>query len=232
MSPSDVQILVAATSELVIRARGDRWTHLSLCVLDAVYSINARYGSVVRVCHRYADRVGLADRLLPAADIGQVVGTMREESVAAFVELGRRLGPDRLAGEVLDNRARTSTRGGILKAETAIRYAAILAGAGVQRLGDVAELLANPDVLAEVEGALRAVPGHGRGTRLSYLWMLAGDDQHIKPDRMVLRWISNHLGRDVGVPAACALLSQIADHLGRTPWELDHAIWRRQSGRS
>lgn len=232
MSPSDVQILVAATSELVIRARGDRWTHLSLCVLDAVYSINARYGSVVRVCHRYADHAGLADRLLPAADIGQVVGTRREESVAAFADSGRGVGPDRLAGEVLGNRGRTSTRGGILKADAAIRYAEILAAAGVQRLGDIAGLLANPGVLVEVEGTLRAVPGHGRGARLSYLWMLAGDDQHIKPDRMVLRWMSKHLGRDVGVQAACALLPQIADHLGRTPWELDHAIWRRQSGRS
>ncbi|MGH3921395.1 MAG: hypothetical protein ACRDTT_00695 [Pseudonocardiaceae bacterium] len=70
-------------------------------------------------------------------------------------------------------------------------------------------LLANPDVLAKVEGALRTVPGHGSGARLSYLWMLAGDDQHIKPDRMVLRWLSNHLGRDVGVPEARALMPQV-----------------------
>ena len=138
-------------------------------VLDAVFSINARYGGVVRVCHRYADHAGLTERLLPAADIGQVVGTVREEAVAGFAELGRGLGSARLAGEVLGNRGRTSTRGGILKAEAAIGYAEILADAGVQRLGDVADLLGNPDVLARVEGALRTMPGHGSGARLSYL---------------------------------------------------------------
>jgi hypothetical protein len=95
----------------------------------------------------------------------------------------------------------------------------------------VADLLANPDALATVEEALRTVPGHGNGARLSYLWMLTGDDQNIKPDRMVLRWSSNHLGRAVSVPEARALLPQIANHLGCTPWELDNAIWRRQSGK-
>jgi hypothetical protein len=41
----------------------------------------------------------------------------------------------------LGNRSRTSTRGGILKADAAIRYAEILSDARVQRLGDVAALL-------------------------------------------------------------------------------------------
>jgi hypothetical protein len=54
--------------------------------------------------------------------------------------------------------------------------------------------------------------------------MLGGDDQHIKSDRMVMRWLSNHLRRDVRVPEARALVRQGAHHLGQTPWELDHAI--------
>jgi hypothetical protein len=231
VSPEDVQLLVAATRELQIRPRGNRWAHLSLCVLDAVYSINARYGGVVRVCHRYADHVDLTERLLPAADIARGLGPRQEEDIATFVDLGHRLGPDQLASEVLANRSRTSTRGGTLKADAVIRYAEVLSNAQVRRLGDVTDLLANPDALATVEKALRTVPGHGNGARLSYLWMLTGDDQNIKPDRMVLRWSSNHLGRAVSVSEARALLPQIANHLGCTPWELDNAIWRRQSGK-
>jgi hypothetical protein len=230
VSSEDVQLLVAATRELQIRPRGNRWAHLSLCVLDAVYSINARYGGVVRVCHRYADHVDLTERLLPAADIARGVGAGQEEDIATFVDLGHRLGPDRLANEVLANRGRTSTRGGILKADDAIRYAEILTNAEIRRLDDVSDLLANPIALAAVEKVLRTVPGHGNGARLSYLWMLTGDDQNIKPDRMVLRWLASHLGRAVSVPEARALLPQIANHLGCTPWELDNAIWRRQSG--
>lgn len=231
VSSEDVQVLVAATRELQIRSRGNRWAHLSLCVLDARYSINARYGSVVRVCHRYADHVDLTERLLPATDIARGLGPQHEEDIATFVALGHRLGPDRLANEVLANRGRTSTRGGILKADAALRYAAILTNAQVRRLGDVSNLLANPDALATVEKALRTVPGHGNGARLSYLWMLTGDDENIKPDRMVLRWTSNHLGPAVSVSEARALLPQIANHLSCTPWELDNAIWRRQSGK-
>lgn len=41
----------AAAAELGIQSRGHRWTHLPLCVLDAVFSINARYTGVIRVCH-------------------------------------------------------------------------------------------------------------------------------------------------------------------------------------
>jgi hypothetical protein len=63
----------------------------------------------------------------------------------------------------------------------AIRYAEILSAAGVQHLGDVKVLLANPDVLAKIESALRTVPGHGSGARLSYLWMLTGDDSTSSP---------------------------------------------------
>ncbi|HEV2778257.1 MAG TPA: hypothetical protein VGX25_02550 [Actinophytocola sp.] len=232
MFSGDVQVLVAAASELVITPRRKRWAHLSLCVLDAVFSINARYGGVVRVCHRHAEHAGLTEPLLPVADVDQVVGTGRKEPVIRFVELGHQLGPEHLAGQVLRNRGRTSARGGILKADAAIQYAQILATAAIRRLGDVAALLVSPDTLTEVEAALRTVPGHGRGAHLSYLWMLAGDDQHVKPDRMVLRWLTHHLGRDVDVPEARTLLTQIANHLGHTPWELDHAIWRHQSGRS
>jgi hypothetical protein len=62
--------------------------------------------------------------------------------------------------------------------------------------------------------------------------MLAGDDQHVKPDRMVLHWIGRHLGRQVDVRTARELITATAQRLHHTPWELDHAIWRAESGRS
>ncbi|MEV5721840.1 hypothetical protein AB0L41_49000 [Amycolatopsis mediterranei] len=56
--------------------------------------------------------------------------------------------------------------------------------------------------------------------------MLTGTDEHVKPDRKVLRWLSRHLGHQVDVPAARRLLTGAAAELGRTPWELDHSIWK------
>ena len=134
--------------------------------------------------------------------------------------------------ELLGNRQRTSTRGGILKALAARQYAEILSQNGVNTLKDVSLLLESAIRVEEVETSLARVRGHGSGARLAYLWMLAGDDHHVKPDRMVIGWASHVLGRSVRPIEASALIVGAASELGATPWELDHAIWRRQSGRS
>jgi len=233
-SAGEVAAVRAAAGGLAVVERSElsRWTHLPLCVLDAVFSIGVRYGGTKKVCHRFADYAELPDPVLLSAAADQVIGTAREVPVDVLADLGNHLTPERVAGEVLGNRGRTSTRGGILKADAALRYARILAGAGVHTLGDVAALLHDTDRLPTVEQNLRAVPGNGaHDIRLNYLWMVAGDDQHIKPDRMILRWLAAQLGHPVTTAAATLLVTDVAGQLGHTPWALDHAIWRAQSGR-
>jgi hypothetical protein len=62
--------------------------------------------------------------------------------------------------------------------------------------------------------------------------MLAGSDDVVKPDRMVLRFLARH-----GCPAtpseARGVLALLADDLSEpsrpvTPWMVDHAIWKAQ----
>ncbi|MEV5721841.1 hypothetical protein AB0L41_49005 [Amycolatopsis mediterranei] len=135
-----------------------------------MFSINARYTSTIAVCHRYAKHQGLVSHLVDVADFATVAGTTAEQPVDALAELGRQLGPDRFAADVLQNRGRTSTRGGVLKAEAAVRYAEVLAGSDVHTLDDVTTLLSDLTRLDAVESRLRAVPGNGRhDIRLSYL---------------------------------------------------------------
>ncbi len=199
---------------------------MPVCVLDAVYSINARYTGVTRVCDRYAEHEHLAPHLLPTVEAHTVIGTDAEQPVDALARLGHDLGPARLATQVFKHRGRTSTRGGVLKAEAATRYAEILANAGAHRISDVATLLGDRDRLDAVERDLRTVPGNGANdVRLGYLWMAAGDDQRVKPDRIVVRWLSTHLHRPVDAARARQLLGDTAATVGCTPWELDHAIW-------
>ncbi|MCE5291407.1 MAG: hypothetical protein LLG14_19515 [Nocardiaceae bacterium] len=133
---------------------------------------------------------------------------------------------------VARNRQRTSTRGGILKAEAAIRYAEVLRQAGVVTLGDAQLLLADADRLQSVEDELKSVPGEGHSAvRRGYLWMLVGADNLIKPDRMVLRWLERQ-GHSVNAQEARTLLATIAPAVSAkvdrpvTPWEIDHAIWQ------
>jgi hypothetical protein len=212
-------------------ARVKRWTHLSLCVLDAVFSIGARYSSTTRTVWAYARHRDLPHVFEPAAAVAAGNYAGGEESVADMRDHVAELGAAAFAAQV-GNRQRTSTRGGVLKAQAAHDFAAVLARHRVLRLADVGEVLAAPQRLGSLEAELGQVPGHGSaGLRVSYLWMLAGDDVHIKPDRMVLGWLRGVLGRDVAPAEAAALLTAAAAALGVTPWQVDHAVWNHQRRR-
>jgi hypothetical protein len=227
--------LVGAASKLkIIRRAGlDRWSHLSLCVLDAVFSIGANYRGVVRVCQEYARHAGLSVYVVPHRDLGSVIATGAEQRLDAFVTDVSAVGVEEFAKSVVHHRGRTSTQQGILKADAALRYAEVLLGHGVRGLADVHAMLADPTWLGDVERDMRRVPGNGRfDIRLGYLWMLTGDDHRVKVDRMVVRWLARHLHRSVDPPEASVLIAATAQALGHTPWELDHAIWRAASGRS
>lgn len=190
-----------------------------------MYSINARYGSTARVCHRYASWAEL--QALVAADSP---GAVDEQPLEAFLAHATELGPDRLAAEVLRNQQLTSTRGGIRKAAAAVRYAEILVDERVHTLADMAAAALDEATVHRLEDRLRQVPGHGAGARMDYLWMLAGDDQRVKPDRMVVRWLKATVGRKVQYAEAREALTFAAGRLGVTPWELDHAVWLAQRG--
>lgn len=118
-----------------------------------------------------------------------------------------------------------------MKAEAVLRYAQILASHQVETLDDGMALLSRSKDLQVVDDALANVPGDGQfGVRRGYLWMLIGSDEKIKPDRMVLRWLSR-IGFDVDPLQAETLIldavARVSAELGRnvTAWEIDHAIW-------
>ena len=66
--------------------------------------------------------------------------------------------------------------------------------------------------------------------------MLAGSDELIKPDRMVLRFLEDCLGRPVGADEALSLVAGAVAELkarypAMTPRLLDHKIWEYQRER-
>ncbi|EKT80504.1 hypothetical protein WSS_A22058 [Rhodococcus opacus M213] len=217
--------ITAGVKDLDPQPRQRRWVSLTFCILDAVFSIGARYDTVVvPLVRRAAADFGVAEPSVPH-DV---------EDGPDPVPLGELLGryPNGADLVQVTNRQRTSTRGGILKADAVLRYARILDDHGVRTLQDGRELLTDAVHLGTVETALRQVPGEGTaGVRRGYLWMLVGDEDTVKPDRMVLRWLTAH-GVDGTTPEqARTLLSKVSERissdLGRrvTAWEVDHAIW-------
>jgi hypothetical protein len=218
--------VVAAAGQLKIKARGPRWAHASLCILDAVFSINAHYERhTVPTCHRYATWAGIAAPLSRSAQLP----VLDEQPLQVLLTQFQACGEAHFAARVLQNNQRTwANRRAPLKAEAARGYAEVLISHGVETLADANQLLAELDKLEIVEQDLASVAGHGSGARLAYLWMLLGDDSRIKPDRMVLRWLTAVLHEPVSTTEAVQLLKGAAVHLGCSPWELDHAIWDHQ----
>jgi hypothetical protein len=148
---------------------------LALCVLDAIWSVSARYLITRGVIHRYRtqrrfqgnpDEDGLPELLALYDSVG---------GVDAFID-------------TVGTRNRVSTQpGAVRKGEAVFRAATRLHDLGV----DTAEQfrLADGTPLGEqVRGAWCAVPGQGSGVSWRYLRMLAGLPD-VKPDRMVIRFL-------------------------------------------
>ena len=206
-----------------------RYASLPLCILDAIFSINARWEAVRAAVRRYADHYALP--------LTHESGTLplREDQATAhdLIQQITSLGPDRFASEVMHNRARTSSRGGILKAQAALDFAQVLNDHGIQTLQDMSEHLVD----IGLESDLRRVHGQASGISTRYFYMLAGAHHLIKPDRMVIRYLTRVLERSVGTDEAQDIVSAAAAILesekpGITAQLIDAAIWTHERQRS
>ena len=137
-----------------------------------------------------------------------------------------------MTSDVFVNRQRTSTKSGILKAEAVWKFASALRSHRIEYLQDVGETLPS----AALQRAIGLIPGQGSGISLQYCWMLAGSDELIKPDRMVLRFLEDSLGRPVSTEEALRLVAGAVAELkaqcpAMSPRLLDHKIWEYQRAR-
>ncbi len=227
----DVEVIAAHAERvlpLAIARLGDEYFYqsLPLCVIDAVYSIGVRYSGVQRVVARYCEWSGLRTfrtdrRSLPL--------THEQESIAVFCERAEQIGPAAMADAVFGNRQRTSPRAGVLKAEAVYRFASVLRAHRVHSFQDVPTAADD----ARLESDIRSIAGQGSGISLRYFWMLAGSDEFIKPDRMILRFLHSVLGQPVSPGEAQLLLKGAAQRLQArfpniTPRLLDHEVWKYQ----
>jgi hypothetical protein len=223
--------LAGAVVALNPQPRERRWVSISLCIADAVWSIGANYDKVVvpLVRGRVAAALGVDQPTVPAREpLGEDPLPLAELAGLDHDELTR-----------ITNLQRTSTRGGILKSDAVLRHIRVFRDHHVNTLADAIDLFTDGDRFAAVDAALRSIPGEGRfGIRRNYLWMLIGQGDLIKPDRMVLRWLARHgvtadpaVARDI----IATLVPVVSARLERdvTAWEIDHALWlpgRKKAG--
>lgn len=180
----------------------DGWRDaIELALIDAVLSIQARYGTsadtgvrgaIGRYKKAFPDRAPWNDlRVLAAVDA---------QSLA----------------EVLGNRQST---GGVLKAAAIVDAAARLAASGAVHAVDVDE--------GRHKSAYVGTKGLGPVT-WSYFLMLLGHDG-VKADTLVTRFVAQAVNREVSAEQVAELVTDVARELEVSPTVLDHAIWRHMS---
>lgn len=224
---STFEKLIDAVVALDPRLRERRWVSLNLCIADAVWSIGAHYDNVVvPLVRNVATQFGVEQPTIPMSEpIGIDPLPLGKLSELSVDELTR-----------LTNHQRTSTRGGVLKADAVLRHVDVFLKHDVSTLADAITLMGDEKRFDAVNAELRRIPGEGaHGVRRGYLWMLIGQDDLIKPDRMVLRWFKRH--NVVVDPAGArdlitALVPVVGTRLERTvtAWEIDHALWSAGRG--
>jgi hypothetical protein len=191
---------------------------LVLAVIDSLWSIGVRYTGVRNVIARYRafrSRDGAnADQDTPA-DLADVID--------------RAGGPEAFA-EIVANRQRTSSRGGILKAEAVSFATDVLIDAGIMTPAHLAS--ATPEQLMEIRECWTAIRGQGSGLSWDYFLMLTGRPG-VKADRMVRRFVADALRcgeQDISQADGHKLVTEAAGLLGLSVSQLDFAIWLHQSG--
>ena len=129
------------------------------------------------------------------------------------------------------NLQRTSTKNGILKAEAVLEVLKVLDKHDIQDVNHFRNLDSTKQ--EEVDKEILAVKGQGSGIMLKYLYMLVGNDDVCKPDRMLHRFITNISGRKMlddelqrVMANACEILSK--EYPTLTVRTLDNQIWQYQ----
>jgi hypothetical protein len=206
------------------RPSTEHYQSLPLCVIDAVFSIGVNYAGTAKVVRRFGAHFGM-----PCLGTEAEPPTANQLSTSDFLALYARHGIPYFTDTIYQNRQRTSTTSGILKADAVLRFSEVLHRFQVEYLQDVARVCGQ----SAFETAIMQLPGQSSGVCLRYFYMLTGSDAYIKPDRMILRFIEAATGRwmtvveaHVAVVEAHQLLQPSYAQL--TLRMLDNLIWQYQ----
>jgi hypothetical protein len=204
------------------------YSALPLCVIAAVFSIGVKFKGVQNTIARFCQDVGWPPFRDPTSQLKPDTPTIGD-----FVNLLAHWTSDELAGRVFRNRQRTSSKNGILKAEAVRLFSQALVAEGIETFLDATDNAR----MERAESAVRRIPGQASGVSFAFFWMLAGSDNHVKPDRMIQRFVENALAsKPVSRFEAANLVRETAGCLaainGMTPRQLDYIIWNFESARA
>lgn len=192
--------------------------HLPLCVIDSIFSIGVRYEGVQNTIKRFCNYYKIDS-----------FSNKNELTTTDILELIEQMSMIELTEKVFQNRQRTSTNNGILKSEAVILFLKVLQKFKVEKFGDIEKIITNE----QFENEIKEIPGQKSGISLKYFFMLAGSDDLIKPDRMILRFLENITGEKLNLNNCQLILTAVTERLNNkgfniTAKKLDNLIWSYQ----
>jgi hypothetical protein len=198
------------------------YANLPLCIIDAVYSIGVKYEGTRRTAIRWAK----AQR--PEWPMDRRTSS-HEHTVTDFIGAMSPFTDDQLANDIFENRQRTSTKSGILKALAVREFAIALQKAGINCFADMDDV----PKLEMAEGLVRKNTGQSSGISFDYFSLLAGK-QLVKADRMIVRFVEDaggsavnpNVAKDAVIGAAKILCKEFSKVDARL---LDSEIWGYES---
>ena len=197
--------------------------HLSVVLIDAVFNPQLKYReTVLPIIERYCSRFGLrrtrtCRQSFPPAE--------EQETLRDLIGHYEEYGLEYMKEEVFDARY-CSPGTKITKAENVLLAAAELRKIGIDTLQDAREAsLGRP---GEIKNALIKLRGIAERTINMFL-MYSGNDDFVKGDLHVCRFVEKALGRKVSAEEAEESVKDAARELRISPRILDYKIWEHQS---
>jgi len=192
--------------------------HLTVALIDALFTPQLRYYThVVPIIERYCAHFNL-HRVRP--DRTSLPPVDEQETLTDLIDHYKAMGSHDFQEEIVRSRY-CSPGTKILKSENVKRAAIKLRGIGIETLQDV-----QPKSAYEIKCALRPLSGIGDRTIHMFL-MYAGDDEFVKGDVHVCRFVATALRRpQVSAEEAERLVGRAARVLGIAPRLLDYEIWK------
>ena len=190
---------------------------LSVCIIDCVYSLRAKYQSVtVPIVDRYAALYLNGNRNNPGDTVSMLIQHIEESG-----------GARHFADNVLKNHQKLGGKQKIPKEEICYQLAKYLRYLHIETIEDFRNF-ESPELLEIVIRAVRGIGDAGA----NYLFMLAGDPERCKQDVHIHQCIRECCGSDISNKECQVLFSEAVSLLKEkypdlTVRSLDGIIWRK-----
>lgn len=192
---------------------------LAQCVMNAVYSTGNSSEGVIRVLDRYRRR---------REDAGHK--PVLDGPVELLAEMRACGGPEGFADALGNHWRAWQSKTAPYKTEVMYGAAQILATAGIRNPRELEVAMKDATTHAALKREWLGLPGQRSGLTWRFFLMNAGMPG-IKADRMITRWTSRALGRQMTPQEAERILTDAAERLGVGTRRLDHALWERERRR-